>query len=261
MTTLTGKRILITRDASQAGSLKEKLTDLGAEVFCVPTIAIEDPPDWTPFDEAAEQLSRFDWVVFSSVNAVSRLAERFNFLGIQHRTLNNFKKAAVGSQTAKAAKGFGWQMDLVPDRFQAEDLLKALLKSGVDDKQIWIPRALEARPLLVTELEKAGAIVIETPVYRNSVPYQNREQLRDVLADESIDWITFTSSSTVTNFFKILDESRSQDQLPKLASIGSVTTDTIEKQGLKPYFTANPQNLEGLCQGILDAESANSKFH
>ncbi len=256
MTSLRGKRVLITRDASQAGGLREKLETLGVEVFCVPTIAIIDPPDWVPFDAATEKMSQFDWAVFSSVNAVIRTADRLSHLQIQHHYLNDIKKAAVGSQTAKAVEKFGWRTDLVPDRFQAEDLLEAMLKLGVDGQHIWIPRALEVRPYLVDELHKAGAQVTETPVYRNSVPYHNRDQLRHVLANEHIDWITFTSSSTVTNFFKILDEQRSQEQLPKLASIGRLTTETLEINGLNPFFTADPQNLEGLCQGILDAESS-----
>lgn len=256
MTLLNGKRILITRDASQTGSLKEKLVALGAEVLCVPTIAITDPPDWAPFDTAAGDLAVFDWVIFSSVNAVSRTANRLAHLNVQPDFPAGIKKAAVGNQTARAADEIGWKTDLVPDRFQAEDLLASLLKTNVDGRKIWIPRALEARPLLVDELRKAGAIVTETPVYQNTIPYENRDRLHQVLNSEEIDWITFTSSSTVTNFFKILGEKRSRDQLPKIASIGRVTTETIEQHDLIPDFTAHPQNLEGLCQGMLNAENS-----
>ena len=255
MTLLNGKRILITRDASQAGGLREKLETLGGEVFCVPTISISEPPDWSPFDAAAQKLLQFDWIIFSSVNAVSRTSARLSHLQIQHNRLNSIKMAAVGSQTAKSAIEFGWRMELVPDRFQAEDLLNVLLKTDVSGKQIWIPRALEVRPLLGDELRKAGAQLTETPVYQNTVPFENQKKLLDVLTHENIDWITFTSSSTVTNFFKILGEQPSLEKLPKLASIGNLTTKTLRGLNLVPIFTADPQNLEGLCQGILDAES------
>lgn len=253
MTDLNGQRILITRDSSQAGSLGEMLSRLGAEVFCVPTIDITDPPDWSPFDQAAEQLPDFDWLVFSSVNAVTRTSGRLAHLDMDLKFLSGVRIAAVGNQTARAAEDAGWKTDLVPDRFQAEDLVSSLIRTNIKENRIWIPRALEARPLLVEELRKAGAVVIETPVYRNRIPLENRDRLRKVLTGEHLDWITFTSSSTVVNFFRILGEIPPPEQLPRLASIGRITTRTIEEHGLVPAFTAKPQNLEGLCQGILNA--------
>jgi len=259
MTSLQGRKILITRDASQAGSLKEKLADLGGDVICVPTIAITEPPDWAPFDKASTRLPEFDWVVFSSVNAVSRTADRLSHLRIASDVLNSSRLAAVGNQTAVAAAAYGWQIEVVPDRFQAEDLLERLLKTDVSGKNIWIPRALEARPFLVDELRRARAEVLETPVYQNTIPYENRVRLRDVLLNGKIDWITFTSSSTVTNFLKILGDHVSLKQLPRLASIGRITTQTLEKYGLIPDFTADPQNLDGICQGLLDSESQPSQ--
>lgn len=254
MADLKGKRILITRDSAQAGSLNEKLAGFGADVICVPTIDITDPPDWSSFDQAASRLLDFDWIVFSSVNAVFRTANRLSELGYRLTSNPDIRKAAIGNQTAQSAEKEGWEIDIVPDRFQAEDLLAALLKTDPGGKRIWVPRALEARPLLVEELSKAGAIVTETPVYQNRIPIENRTRLKRVLIEDCIDWVTFTSSSTVTNFFKILGEIPIQNKLPKLASIGRVTTTTIASHGLEPAFTADPQNLEGLCQGILEVE-------
>lgn len=254
MSELKGKRILITRDASQAGSLEERLTALGAEVICVPTITITDPPDWTPFDAAAERLPDYDWVVFSSVNAVERTAKRLSFLDIPLDLLQHLQKAAVGDQTARAIETVGWAVDLVPDRYQAEDLLAAMLARGVGGCRIWVPRALEARPVLIDSLRGAGAEVMVSPVYQNKIPLDNRDRLRHVLVEDRIDWITFTSSSTVSNFFSILGENPRQEELPQLASIGRITTKTLAAHGLMPAFTAKPQNLEGLCQGILDVE-------
>lgn len=255
MNTLQGKKILITRDITQAHGLKEKLAALGAEILCVATIAISDPPDWTMFDTAANSASDFDWIVFSSINAVKRTAERLSQLNVESDHFKAIKMAAVGDQTAEAALEAGWRIDLVPEHFQAEGLLEALVKSGVNGMKIWMPRALKARGFLINELQKAGAKVTETPVYQNTIPYQNRDRLRQVLIHEKIDWITFTSSSTVTNFLKILGEDSWRNSLPKLASIGRITTKTLEEQGLIPSFTAEPQNLTGLCQGILKWES------
>ena len=259
MTPLQGKSILITRDASQAGSLKTKLERNGARVICVPTIKLIDPPDWEAFDKAATNSSQYDWVVFSSVNAVRKTAERLRKLGISTNILHSVKIAVVGDQTGKQVESEGWSVDLIPDTFQAEGVSRKLLGLGVTAKRFWIPRALKARNVLQEELEKSGAIVTITPVYQNRVPLENRMILRETLTRERLDWITFTSSSTVINFFNILEETPSQSRLPKLASIGLLTTETIKKVSLSPEFTADPQNLDGLCQGIIDWENARAE--
>ncbi len=256
MTPLQGKNILVTRDASQAGSLKEKLVDLGAGIIVVPTIRIVDPPDWKPFDEAARCLAKTNWVVFTSVNAVNQTKNRLSGLDIDFGHFPDLKIAAVGDQTAKAIQSAGWPIHLLPDRFQAEGLLEKLLGRGISGANIWLPRALQVRPYLVSELERAGADVSPTPVYRNTVPYENRHALREAMNRGNLDWITFTSSSTAINFFKMLDRSFSQGQLPKLASIGSMTTSALKDYSLEPAFTANPQNLDGLARGMLDWEES-----
>ncbi|MBU2512541.1 uroporphyrinogen-III synthase [bacterium] len=254
MKPLQGKRILITRDASQAGSLKDMLGKEGADVICIPTISIADPPDWDLFDQVANGPESYDWIVFSSVNAVKQTQSRLAYLQVEYLKENFPKIAVIGSQTALLVESVGWKVSLIPDRFQAEDLGDKLVAEGITGKRIWIPRALAARNVLIEKLESAGATVTVTPVYQNKVPYENRERLRKALADNNIDWVTFTSSSTVVNFFEILGQNSTEIPLPKLASIGSITTRTLESYSLKPEFTANPQNLEGLCQGLINSE-------
>ncbi len=107
------------------------------------------------------------------------------------------------------------------------------------------------------KLENAGAIVSMTPVYQNQIPFENKELIFDVLNRQTIDWITFTSSSTATNFFKIIGKTLTQRELPKIASIGSITTKTLNQLQLSPAFSADPQNIEGLCQGIVNWEEQN----
>ena len=255
MKSLEGLKILITRDASQAGSFRDMLENEGASVICVPTIAIADPPDWTPFDEAAKSAARFDWIVFSSVNAVKQTYRRLQELTISTRSSDLPKIAVIGSQTAVVVESLGWEVTLLPDRYQSEELGDKLVSTGVEDKNIWIPRALAARNVLIDQLEKEGASVTMTPVYQNNIPLENKSQLEEALEKHKVDWITFTSSSTVVNFFKILDRDPKTLSLPKLASIGTITTKTLEKYALRPEFTAVPQNLEGLCQGLIDGQN------
>ncbi|PCI28360.1 MAG: hypothetical protein COB67_06520 [SAR324 cluster bacterium] len=251
-------KVLITRNAAQAGSLENKLSAAGAEVTCIPTISIQDPDDWSSFDQAVEELQKFNWILFTSANAVKQTQKRLSQLGYQFQDFPHLQFGAVGNQTAQLMEEAGWPVDIVPERFQAEGLLDELLRRGVQDNKIWFPRALKARKYLIPELESAGAEVTLTPVYQNMVPLENREILHQTLQAKDLDWITFTSSSTVSNFFKILGE-RDSVELPKIASIGTKTTETLEAFSIKPVFTAIPQNLEGLCQGILDWEKAQKK--
>ncbi len=251
---LTKRGIVITRDISQAGSLKERLEVLGAEVYCIPTIKIVEPDDWKPFDRAASSADRFDWLVFTSPNAAVFAKKRLDFLGIDRSSFSRCKVATIGRQTSRIVESFGWEVHLTPDRFQSENLSERLVSVGVRSKRVWLPRALVARNLLLENLEKAGAETNITPVYQNRIPYENRELISNMLDRRDIDWITFTSSSTVSNFFAICGETKTQRELPKLASIGAVTTGTLARFGLVPAFSAEPQNIEGLCQGIVDWE-------
>lgn len=252
MAILDNQTILITRDISQSGGLRDILEENGATVISIPTIKISEPPDWKSFDQSAADIRQFDWIVFSSVNAVTKTAERLRYLGLDLPKRDRPKLAAVGDQTAKAAEDLGWAIDLVPSFFQAEGLLDAFQVSDIQRKKFWFPRALTARNKIIKTLEKSGAEVVLSPVYQNVPPMENKERLRQAIFNEKLDWITFTSSSTVTNFFMILGESISRSELPKLASIGTITTKTLTDYDLTPAFTANPQNIQGLCQGILD---------
>lgn len=251
MKKLLGQTILITRDSNQAGDFKNQLMDLGAEVICIPTIKLIDPNDWEQFDKKAQELDAIDWIVFSSINAVHQTAIRLKTLNININDYPNVQIAAVGEQTAETIRQKGWRVSLVPDQYQAEDLSAALLKQLQSNQTIWMPRALVTRDVLTPAFEAAGADVTVSTVYQNIAPLENRSILIDAFANRQLSWITFTSSSTVSNLFKILAEDAKQLKWPKIASIGTITTKTINKYQLKPVFTAVPQNIDGLIQGIL----------
>jgi uroporphyrinogen III methyltransferase / synthase len=251
MKKLHGQTILITRDSNQAGDFKNQLIDLGANVTCIPTIKLVDPDNWDQFDKKAHQLSTIDWIVFSSINAVHQTDIRLKNLSININDYPDVQIAAVGEQTAETIRQKGWQVSLVPDKNQAEDLAAALLKQLKPNQTIWMPRALVTRNVLTPVFEKAGANVAVSTVYKNTAPLENRSVLLDTLVKKHLSWITFTSSSTVSNLFKILAEDAKQVKWPKIASIGSITSKTIKKYQLTPTFTAVPQNIDGLIQGIL----------
>lgn len=252
---MSGIKILVTRDLHQAAGIRNRLNELGAEVVCVPTIQIVDPPEWEIFDTAATCLNEYAWLVFTSTNAVRQSMKRLKTLDVDLKAASRVKLAAVGSQTAMVLESFGMVVELIPDQYQAEALVEDLLEIGVQDQRILIPRAVEGREHLVSQLEDAGAVVDIAPVYQNIIPTENKPRLEHLIKTQTIDWITFTSSSTAANFLKLLGDSVDAVSMPKIASIGAITTQTLENCGLTPHVTAQPQNVDGIIKSIVKWET------
>jgi len=247
---LQGQHILSTRDSLGPDHLQKMLSAAGAIVQAVPTIELLPPDSWAAFDEAAAQIDTFDWMLFTSVNAVLQTALRLAVLGVPLPT--KLKIAVVGKKTARQVDKQGWSVDLVPKTFQAESLVESLQGQVSQGTQIFFPRALVAREWLPAQLLQFGAVVQVAPVYQNRPALGNKEALKAALATGDLDWITFTSASTVNNFKLILGELPAV--LPKIASIGQITTEAIQQAGLTPTVTADPQTLDGLLQAMEDYE-------
>jgi len=247
---LLGKRILLTRDPH--GPLAKQLTELGALVTVVPTIELVDPPQWQDFDAAAASQTDFAWALFTSKEAVIRCSKRLQTLGLT--LAPHLKLAAVGSQTAHCLSEHFWPPDLVPAEFQAEGLMAAWAEEPLTGKGIWFPRALEARDNLTQFLLHQGARLCLTPVYQNRLPAQAGPALQAAL-DQGQDWVCFTSSSTVENFFTLCPQL--PQPLPQAAAIGKVTAQALATHGWPVAALALPQTLAGLAQAIVKAENAN----
>ena len=189
---LFGKKILVTRARTQASKLSKALKNLGAQVVECPTIKIVAPSDnFAAIDAAIEKIRDFDWIIFTSANGVEKFFERLRIYGLDARALN--KIAAIGSATAEKLSSFGIIADVVPKDFIAESLADAL-KNFVDGKKILLARAEEARDILPESLKNFGAEVIVAPAYKTV------SEVSAQIDFDSIDLITFTSSSTVKNF-------------------------------------------------------------
>ena len=193
---LQGRRILITRARDQAGVFADLLRERGAEVLLAPAIRFEPPDSWDAADRAIARLGRFTLVIFTSANGVEaffgRLEERGGLLSDLHATL-----AAIGPRTAEALKRRGLSVDLLPESFRAEGIVDALKGRDPRGEEVLIPRAQEARDLLIVELEKRGARVTVASVYRTRRDDESREPLIRTLESGGLDMVTFTASSTV----------------------------------------------------------------
>ena len=237
---LFGKKILVTRARAQASKLSRALKNLGAEVLEAPTIKIAAPSDeFTSLDAAIKILREFDWIIFTSANGVEKFFERLKVHGLDSRALN--KVAAIGSATAEKLLNFGIVADVVPKNFVAESLADAL-KNFVVGKKVLIARAEVARDVLPDTLKNFGADVTIAPVYK-TLP----EKVTDIDFD-SIDLVTFTSSSTVENFVA----SYGVENLKKIpsAAIGTITAQTLKNFGVDAKIVAETFTIDGLVSAI-----------
>ncbi len=250
---LFGKRIIITRARKQASDLVKMLSDLGADCIESPSIKVIPPEDYALMDGAIETLPKYDWVVFTSVNGVEYFFDRLFEKGLDVRQLHTMKTACIGPSTAAKLRNFGLNSDIIPESYRAESVVDAFKNESVEGKNILIPRAKEARPVLPLELKKMGALVHEVVAYRTVEVAENAEYLIEQLRSGDVDAVTFTSSSTVKNFAAVLpkDEIESIMTDVKVACIGPVTADTAVEIGFKPDICADSYTIPGLTEAIL----------
>ncbi|HSP06057.1 MAG TPA: uroporphyrinogen-III synthase, partial [Acidobacteriota bacterium] len=198
---LEGKNVLITRAQKQAGRLRELLELEGARVLEAPAIEIvEKAEQIEELKEALLHLDSYSWLVLTSANTVSILDAVLKSISADWKLLEPLQTACIGTATANRVRESGGKVDLVPPKFQAESLAEELLKRQISGKQILLPRAEGSRRILVEELQGNNVTVHEITVYRAEIPAGGHEELRRLMQNERIDFITFTSSSTVHHF-------------------------------------------------------------
>jgi len=250
---LFGKRIVVTRAREQASDLIEALTALGAECLEYPAIQVVPPEDWQPLDKAIASLATYDWLVFTSVNGVAFFFDRLFENGKDIRSLGHIRTACIGPATADRLCKRGIRCDVLPRTYRAESVVEAFKNELIKGKNILLPRASEARPVLPVELTKMGARVQEVAVYQTRNVQDHANSLIRQLEDETIDLVTFTSSSTVKNFRSLLPEEDICDLLKGVvvASIGPITSETAQNLGFEVQVTADTYTIPGLVDAIL----------
>ena len=246
---LAGCRVLVTRASEQAGEIASRLTALGASVIEAPAIRLVDPPDWQPLDRALARLSTYDWIVFTSQNAVPRFLARLRERQVDESALSASRHAAIGEATAEALRARRLQVDLVADEYRAESVAEALAREPLRGKRILIPRALVAREVLPERLRAAGAEVDVTPVYQTVADPQGAAVAQRAV-EQGVDIVTFTSASTVRGFFEAIGPARARLAGVCLASIGPITSDAIRAEGREPEVEASPYTVPALVEAL-----------
>ncbi|MGA1870445.1 MAG: uroporphyrinogen-III C-methyltransferase [bacterium] len=252
---LFGKRIINTRARAQASQLTDMLEFFGAEVIEFPTIKISPLSDTTAIDEAITRIGEYDWLIFTSVNGVQIFFERMTHLGKDSRALHHAKVGAIGPATSGALQERGIAVDFVPEKYQAEDIVKGFLEINEQrDMKILIPRALKARDYLPDHLSQEGFHVDVIPVYETRMDDRaDIERAVDLLTKDEIDFITFTSSSTVQNFFtKIEKLDIVNKNKVRFACIGPITAEALLKRGYSAHIVPEHYTIAGLVHSIME---------
>jgi uroporphyrinogen III methyltransferase/synthase len=248
---LFGRRVVVTRSREQASDLVSRLVQLGAETVELPTIAIADPGDGGDGLRAAAEavaVAGYRWVVFTSANAV----HRFVPLVRDARSFAGASIAATGPGTAEALARYGLVADLVPERFVAEALVEALGSPATpgrlaEGRRVLLPRAAVGRDALPDGLRAAGWEVDVVEAYRTVAATPSAAELAAVA---SADVVTFTSSSTVTNFVALVGA----DRLPPIvACIGPVTAATARDLGIEVQVIPEEHTIAGLVDAVVAA--------
>jgi uroporphyrinogen-III synthase len=247
------KRILITRPRTQADEFARKLRAAGFEAIFFPVIEIQPIQENLALARAMARLNCYDWVVFTSVNAVDVVFDRYSLNRIGNGS--EVKCAAIGPRTAAALQARGVTPNLVPEEYVAESILPGL--GDLRGKWVLLPRAEIARKALPVAICEAGGVAHEISVYKTLPTQPDAEGVAALKS--GIDIVTLTSSSTVTNFVAIVRQ-HGLDPLslpgnPLFACIGPITEQTAREEGLTNLAVAREYTTEGLIDAISSLEA------
>ncbi|MCR4436333.1 MAG: uroporphyrinogen-III C-methyltransferase [Clostridiales bacterium] len=248
---LAGKRVVVTRAREQASKLVEKIEQLGGEAIEFPTIKIAEPEDYAHFDRVLDSLGSFRWIVFTSVNGVDAFFNRMKEKRMDIRSLYGVKLCAVGEATGEHLNRMGLNVDYMPEKFTTACLLKGLLDRIKPGEKVLLARADIGSEELSDGLRENGIEFDDLAVYRTVAEAPGRDEIVELMEEGRIDFITFTSSSTVRNFVSILG----RDKLDKInkaktVCIGPVTAKTAVELGIEVASVADVYTIDGLVEKL-----------
>jgi uroporphyrinogen-III synthase len=248
---LAGKRILVTRARHQAGQLSDELEKLGAKTIEIPAIEILPPSSFEPLDRALQNLQHYQWLIVTSVNTVRAIQDRWAALGLKAEDFSHLKIAAVGASTARALEEAGLAVSVTPKEYVAESLLDAL-GERTNSARVLIARAAVARDVIPEALQKCGAQIEVVEAYRTVIPEESVVKIRELFRGAAPDAATFTSSSTVTNFFLLLSAAGvGRPEAMRAISIGPITSQMLREHGWEPAAEADPHDVAGLVAATV----------
>ncbi|OGW37360.1 MAG: uroporphyrinogen-III C-methyltransferase [Nitrospirae bacterium RBG_13_39_12] len=256
-----GHRILVTREHLEGF---EKLAELGSEIIEFPTIQIVPPESYDELDRSIGKIQAYDWLIFTSRNGVKYFFKRFFEKDKDIRDMKGLKICAIGTKTAKEVKKFGLKIDLIPDEFRAEGLIKAFTppqpplakgeREGVVLKgmRFLLPRAELAREVFPEKIRKLGGEIDVPITYRTIKPESHGKRIRRFLKEGRISIATFTSAATFNNFREIMG--KDAEEILKgvsIAVIGPVTAKAVENAGLHVDIIPKEATIDAMVEEII----------
>jgi uroporphyrinogen III methyltransferase/synthase len=247
---LFGRRVLVTRAEHQNKELRRLLMERGAMPVEMPVIKIRPPVSWQKLDRAIQNLAGYDWIIFTSVNAVEIVWKRLRAKKLDARQFAGTKMGAIGPATAGALEAKGLYADYTPKTYTSRSLLTGMSKMDIAGRRVLLPRADIAGDELTKGLTKLGARVHQVTAYRTVKVNRLFAQAVQMLVKGEVDVITFTSASTVNDLLNVLGRKCETVKKAKLACIGPVTAKTLVARGLKADIVAHEHTMVGLVDAI-----------
>lgn len=235
----------MTRARHQAEELAGPLREMGAEPILLPLIGIAPPDDKTGLVNAATHADEYDWIVFTSANAITAFFAELPDSGEWFRP----RIATIGPATREVAEEYGLRVELTPEKYIAESLAEAFRPYPLDGKRILIPSAAVARDVVPNELRNRGAAVDVVQAYQNVIPFEAAGQAAEIFQEPMPDWITFASSSAVEHLLAVVSIDVVKDV--KIASIGPATSATAVNHDLAVTAEALKHTIPGLIEAMI----------
>lgn len=251
---LKGKTIVLTRTIEQSKESAAMLSELGANVIVFPTLEIVPPNNWEKFDEIVQSHKKIDFIIFTSVHAVTMFLKRCNELK-EKINYDKIKVVAIGSKTKSVCEEHKIKVDIIPEKFSGEGVVEELSKYDLKNKLIFIPRSAIGKETLPNGLEELGAKIITVPVYNVSLP--SKESLKkntEQLTANKVDVFIFTSPSTFENFLLIMNINNPVQFFKNydVAAIGPTTKAAIESSKVKVSIMPEEFTIKGLANKMIE---------
>jgi len=258
---LKNKVIVLTRRPEQSREAILKLEKNGASVISFPTIKIVPAENKTEFDSSINKFDTFDYIVFTSGNAVKQFV--FHLDQIQKQLdFDKLNVVVVGEKTAVACHRYHIPVDIVPKKFSAKGIAEELSRSDITGKKFFIPCSSIARDELPERLGKMGAEITRIPIYNTILPdVSETAKIVEVILNRKPDIFIFTSPSTFHNFVKILNLADPEDYFSKhtVAAIGPTTESAIRDKGVTVQVTPSKNTMDSLIDSVLNFYSIPDK--
>jgi uroporphyrinogen III methyltransferase/synthase len=240
---LFGEQVVVTRAKTQAPELSQRLRQLGAEAIELPVIELAPLADYTQLDACIDRLPSYDWLVFTSANAVEFFLQRMRAGNRDWRSVRG-RVCAIGPATASALAPV--LPELVPDDHTSEGVAAAFRCYEMREARVLLPRASAAREVIPSVLAELGATVDVVDAYRNIVPANAAARIESLKRKPT--WITFTSGSTVKNWLALAGPASLEGV--RIATIGPATSEVVRKHGFRVDVEATPSTVDALVEAI-----------